>query len=433
MLFSCNGLRSVKAIFGDSSPYEEYKRFLEKPEINQSFMARKWLEAGREVFEDSLVLNIPTEATGYFKASAPEAHSYRFQIKAGQKLLIKAEALSNGDAALFIDLFTYEKEKWELTAYADSSLVLKHEFKNSSLCLLRVQPELLADFYYKLSIQLYPQLTNPVSGAGNKAIQSVFGDPRDGGRRKHEGIDIFAARGTPVVAPAKGIVTRLGNSGLGGNTVWMRDAQRGLSYYFAHLDQQAVAAGRSVQQGDTLGFVGNTGNAKYTAPHLHSGIYNYGAIDPLGYVSIIDNVVPKVMIDTLSLGTIFKVNSGSANGRVGPGTQFKTTHTLAKNSYVEVLGESSGWYRTNVPDRGTVYISKKLLSPAGEGEPSITTEQAVLLSRPDTLSTPVIHLDNNVPVNVIANHDRYTYVKTPDNHYGWILSDIVNSQKLRKR
>ncbi|MEJ0030171.1 MAG: M23 family metallopeptidase [Bacteroidota bacterium] len=117
-----------------------------------------------------------------------------------------------------------------------------------------------------------PLLMNPVAGATKKSIISIYGDARDNGRR-HEGIDIVAPRGTIVVAPSEGEITDVGYNSLGGKVIWMKDAKQKRAYYFAHLDSQIVKKGMIVKQGDTLGTVGNTGNARRTRSHLHFGIY----------------------------------------------------------------------------------------------------------------------------------------------------------------
>ena len=73
---------------------------------------------------------------------------------------------------------------------------------------------------------------------------------------------------------------------LGLSYVWLYDARRGQALYYAHLDSQIVQAGVQVDVGDTLGLVGNTGNARSTSPHLHFGIYRHGegALDPLPFI-----------------------------------------------------------------------------------------------------------------------------------------------------
>lgn len=126
------------------------------------------------------------------------------------------------------------------------------------------------------------ELSVPVEGVRVTQVGNSWHAPRSGGRL-HEGQDIFAARGTPVRPAAEGYVVRVGETPLGGNAVWVAGAG-GRSYYYAHLDSFApgLAVGDYVTHESVLGFVGTTGNAAGTAPHLHFGVYAPGgAIDPL--------------------------------------------------------------------------------------------------------------------------------------------------------
>jgi len=122
----------------------------------------------------------------------------------------------------------------------------------------------------------------PVQGIKPRQIADTFGAPR-GRDRKHHGVDIFAKRGTPVVAATAGVVAAVRDSGLGGRQVWVI-GPAGQRHYYAHLQGWApgLAYGRVVQAGDVLGFVGDSGNARGTPPHLHYGIYaGDGPFDPL--------------------------------------------------------------------------------------------------------------------------------------------------------
>lgn len=109
---------------------------------------------------------------------------------------------------------------------------------------------------------------------------STFSDDwlaaRPGGRY-HEGIDLFAARGTPVLAVADGSLYRVGYSGISGNRLWLRD-DAGTTFFYAHLDAYAPAAreGASVKKGTVLGYNGDTGDAKGTSPHVHFEIHPGG-------------------------------------------------------------------------------------------------------------------------------------------------------------
>jgi peptidoglycan LD-endopeptidase LytH len=106
---------------------------------------------------------------------------------------------------------------------------------------------------------------------------------RRGARRQHEGQDIFAPKGTPIYSATEGIVLRVGDAGIGGNAVSVL-GRGGRVYYYAHLLRfaEGLAPGDPVTPQTVLGYVGNTGNARSTPPHLHFGIYGpEGAINPL--------------------------------------------------------------------------------------------------------------------------------------------------------
>ena len=130
------------------------------------------------------------------------------------------------------------------------------------------------------------QLPMPVEGVTPQQISDTWGAARGQGR-KHEGIDIFAQRGTAVLSTTQGIVAKVGLDSLGGKVVWVvgPDLSR---HYYAHLDAyaQQIEVGDWVEQGTVLGYVGNTGNAQNTPPHLHYGIYRsgQGAVNPYPFL-----------------------------------------------------------------------------------------------------------------------------------------------------
>lgn len=118
----------------------------------------------------------------------------------------------------------------------------------------------------------------PVKDAGKFDFSNSFGAPRHGGR-KHAGNDIFAQRGTPVLASVSGTlrIARGSITGLG----YELDGDDGVRYFGAHMDALRVREGR-VNQGDIIGTVGTTGNAMGTPPHLHFEVKPGGghSIDP---------------------------------------------------------------------------------------------------------------------------------------------------------
>lgn len=117
---------------------------------------------------------------------------------------------------------------------------------------------------------------------GFNSFTDTWGAPRSGGRF-HQGVDMLAARGTPVVAVEAGSIKRLSTSSLGGITVWLR-GDSGDEFYYAHLDSWApgLATGQRVSPGSALGTVGTSGNAPEHIPHLHWEYHpgGGGAVNP---------------------------------------------------------------------------------------------------------------------------------------------------------
>jgi murein DD-endopeptidase MepM/ murein hydrolase activator NlpD len=117
----------------------------------------------------------------------------------------------------------------------------------------------------------------PVGGAKFAQIQDTYSQPR-GSERMHEALDILAPIGTPVYAVADGKIAKLFTSKPGGLTIYQFDPSEKYSYYYAHLDHYATALkeGQQVKRGDLIGYVGATGNADPSAPHLHFAMFELG-------------------------------------------------------------------------------------------------------------------------------------------------------------
>lgn len=123
-----------------------------------------------------------------------------------------------------------------------------------------------------------PGFRCPVQG-GASFIDS-WGFPRSGGR-KHKGVDMFNARNTPLVAVVDGRI-RFSSNSIGGLSTHLY-ADNGVVYYYTHLESHPsnVSSGQRVSAGTVVGFLGNSGNARYTSPHLHFEIRPGGkAVNP---------------------------------------------------------------------------------------------------------------------------------------------------------
>lgn len=153
-------------------------------------------------------------------------------------------------------------------------------------------------FFYARVVKLYTQapdakLAMPLESIAKGKIADTWQAPRGDGRR-HEGQDIFAPRGTPILSATSGYIYKIGENNLGGQTVSVI-SKGGRIYYYAHLDSYAqnIHVGDRVTTRTVLGYVGTTGNAQGTPPHLHFGVYTLsGAINPLPLLT--DRVAPTI-------------------------------------------------------------------------------------------------------------------------------------------
>jgi len=291
---------------------------------------------------------------------------------------------------------------------------------------VRLQPELLQGGRMRLVLDLNPALAFPVDGLGTGAIQSVFGVDRDGGRRSHAGVDIFAPRGTPVVASAPGRVTRANLTNLGGKVVWLRDASKNRSLYYAHLDSQAVVAGTTVEIGDTLGFVGNTGNARTTPPHLHYGIYyrNEGAVDPMPFLAGPRRALPDLVADLDRLGSWARVLNDDIRLRDQPESRADVLRDLPRHTAVRIVAASGAWYRVQLPDGMAGYVSARLTeaveSPVAE---TVAESDRAARSRPHDGAPLVDVVAAGSSVSVLGNFDGFLLVRGPAGRRAWVRAE----------
>lgn len=139
-----------------------------------------------------------------------------------------------------------------------------------------------------LAMPLPSTLPIPVSGVNRSKLKDTWAASRSNGRA-HEGIDILAPKGTKVLSTTDGLIGSMKDNNLGGKVIWIL-GPGGAWHYYAHLDghKRGLKEGDYVRKGDLIGYVGNTGNARHTAPHLHYGLYlsgrGRGAVNPFPYL-----------------------------------------------------------------------------------------------------------------------------------------------------
>lgn len=422
----CERVASVRKAFHETTPHERYADALREGDLAGTALGRAWLAAADRALNEPLAASVPFQEVGYFDPARPSAVGYRLAVQRGQELRIRVRPASTDSARLFVDLFQVPADTTqspEHVASADTTGTLTVEVPRDAAYVLRLQPELLHGGRYTLAIRAGASLgVFPVRGADSRAIRSVFGDPRGGGTREHHGIDIFAARGTPVVAVTEGIVGRLGDGGLGGKTVWLRD-RRGRAFYYAHLDSQLVRPGRRVQPGDTLGLVGNTGNARTTPPHLHFGLYQDGPVDPYPFVHEPRSALPPITADTSRLGRRSRVAVARANLRGGPTTAVPVRRALPRHTVLRLAGSSGGWHRVRLPDGTDGFIAAALLRPADTALRTASVARTVVRHRPKAAAAVTDSLQDEVAVDVHGRFGAFVLIERPGGTMGWVREE----------
>ncbi len=340
----CSGVTKITDAITNLSARQVYAReFKEAPTVYTN-----WETAFEAAKNDSLQISLPYGERGTFAPSQNRVYSYTVDVQDGE--LLEVAITKDSVERVFMDILEPSGTGWKNLKSAglnDSSITIS-PLKSTVLKVI-IQPEINASGSFLIEINKKPLFIFPVAGKGNNDIGSFWGVDRDGGARRHEGIDIFAKKGTPVVAATDGRIGYTGEKGLGGKQVWLRASGLGSSLYYAHLDSIAVASGSQVRTGDTLGFVGNTGNARFTPPHLHFGIYKgySGAVNPLAYV-----FKTKTTLGTdypSAFSAIQVAVKSTANVRQGPSTSFTVLGQLSANDRVTLLGQHKDWLHIITP------------------------------------------------------------------------------------
>jgi murein DD-endopeptidase MepM/ murein hydrolase activator NlpD len=270
-------------------PHQAYGYELALTRLQRDTRAGNWVAAADRALQQPQPVRLPFEKVAE-QANDAAANGYAFSVPVGRRITVNVTADGVSPDELFVDLFrapVAKRERVAGTIPGGNAQPVVIEVVDGGDYVLRVQPALGAAASYAVEIESSPLLAFPVQGVDGSAIWSGFGAERDGGRRAHRGVDIFAARGTPVLAATDGFVTRVETTRVGGNVIWMQPLFGNLRVYYAHLSEQWVEPGEFVLVGQPLGAVGNTGNAITTPPHLHFGVYvrrRGGAQDPAEFL-----------------------------------------------------------------------------------------------------------------------------------------------------
>lgn len=360
LLASCT---KIKDLIAPPTPRELYER--EFPEDDPRFTA--WEEAFEQGLKDSLEMDLAYQETGHFFPDAFDVYSYNVELRQGEIFILETFTDSI-NARVFIDFFRQTTENDSLKSYEfiertePTDRNFRFEVGESTTYKIIIQPAIDVQTPFSLTAYTMPSYGFPVEGHGNSDIRSFWGATRDAGRRSHEGIDIFAPRGTPVLASVDGWVRYTGERGLGGKQVWVRTGVLGgKSLYYAHMDSIAVSSSTRVNRGDTLGFVGNTGNASTTNPHLHFGIYGRnGAVNPLPFVFERERPEQIPDIEEPEKRELV-VQSPVANLRIAATLQEKIIGEARNGDRLQLLGSTNDWKHVRTQGQMKAFIHESLV------------------------------------------------------------------------
>src|SRR5215218_3136466 len=305
-------------------------------------------------------------------------------------------------------------------SHEDDKPLIEYVVDRTATYVLRLQPELLRSGRFTLAERTIAALrTFPVTGLTSRAVQSGFGAARDSGNRSHEGIDIFAPRGTAVVAVTDG-VARSDTNGLGGNVVWLRDGLiGGTRYYYAHLDRWAIEGTTRVREGDVLGYVGNTGNARTTSSHLHFGVYDDGALAPAPFLQP-DESVARLTVEPALLGTLVRTRSGRTPLRAGPSPAAPQRVLLEPETIGQRLGIAGGWYRMLLPDGAVGYVADNAVVSAGVPlRRQRATRPLGLREKPQPTAPLMTTLAPGAEVEVLGRFQQFDFIRAAQGVAGW--------------
>jgi len=421
----CEQIEVMQADWRGDTPHEQYLADLHAAGLAGSALSQAWLTQAARALEEPVAVELPILDEGWFDAGEPTAVGYRFSSPRGRLISVRVEVDAESPGRVFVDLLRVAEDPSgpprtvDADTLADGTLL--YEPRRDGDFIVRVQPELLVSGSYRLTLGEDPALAFPVADHGMRDIQSVFGVARDGGRRSHHGVDIFAPRGTPVVASVAGEVNRVDVTSLGGKVVWIRDRALRRNLYYAHLDSQAVRNGQWVEVGDTVGFVGNTGNARTTPPHLHFGIYSRGPTDPDPYLRPNPRSLAALEVDRSRYGRWVRTGNEGIRLRTSPSLRAEEMDELGEAAPLRVVGASGDWYRVAAPDGRTGYIAARLTEPAEAPlQRVIVGAGTAVKSRPDRAAPPVERADAEVELDVLGRTAGFAFVRAPSGRQGWV-------------
>jgi murein DD-endopeptidase MepM/ murein hydrolase activator NlpD len=395
--------------------------------LDETALGQDWLAAAERALAAPVAVSPPYSEVSYMDEGEAGAVGYALSLRRGEKLTARFDLDSDTTYKVFLDMFvlpTGARRNPVLLASADSnSHGIEYIARRDGDYVVRIQPELLRGGRYTITVEVGGSLGFPVEGHDHASIRSFWGDWRSGGRT-HQGVDIFAPRGTPVLAATDGTVRSTRPNNLGGRVVWLRD-ELGRSQYYAHLDSHVVRRGDRVQAGDTIGFVGNTGNARTTPPHLHFGIASRGWFDPMPALGAPSAPAPRFAGNIDLIGSVVRANANRTRVRTNPTARSRAVASVELHTPLSVVAGAGHWYRVSMPDGTIGFVESRFIEPANQPIRSELVATGALLREsplPTAAATDSLVAGQQVPV--LGSYDGILFVQAPSGRAGWLVLDL---------
>jgi murein DD-endopeptidase MepM/ murein hydrolase activator NlpD len=412
--------KSNKGLFSsDKTLHEKYGERIRKAGLDNTNLGIAWFKAADQGLRQPTTITLPYRETGFFQDNLPRSAGLKFNIRQGEKINVSIITVPD-TMVVFTELWSAIAGKpLKLISAADSSgKTLQYEAESDVSLILRIQSELLASVEYTASITTSPSLAFPVPLKEQPRVSSFWGADRDGGIRKHEGVDIFAKKRTPLIAAADGRVMRVNENNLGGKVVFIRPHDKNYTLYYAHLDSQLVVPGQEVKTGDIIGLMGNTGNAKTTPPHLHFGIYaSGGAVDPFPFINHERPAIAEVKAGKNMLNQFARVEENTPVYSTAS-AKSSVIRKSSASDLVKVNAATADWYRIEWNDSSFGFVPEKKLSimPAKKQVANIALK---LLAYPNTDAPSQTGIDKGRQIALIGKKDDFFLVRYGELQ-GWV-------------
>lgn len=414
--------------------FDAYRHSLDQAGLAETALGRDWIATSKNALNSPITISTPFEEVFYVDPAEAFAVGYRFDVIKGQRIEVDVDMQGLKTGRLFIDLYRVRgvsSEEWLRVASADiEENRLEFEPRQDNQYVLRLQSELLRGGQCRVTIRNVAALVFPVAGYDSRSIGSGFGAPRDGGRRRHHGVDVFAPRHTPVIAASRAYVAYVGDDPTGGRVIWLKDTKRSLHIYYAHLQKYDVKRYTWVEPGQIIGTVGNTGNARTTPPHLHFGTYEmgYGPIDPIDYITKPKGELPSLTADLAPLGYWMRAQGSSLHVNISYNLRSNLIATLTPYSPIKVLAASGDRYRILLPDNRSGYVLADRVESLNETlEHHSTSFSHAIKDAPREDAATIESIGTGEVFSVLAKLEEFWLIKTQQDRTGWIQTPPMPS------